>query len=241
MGYLEKRYISPNAIEVEQYHSRFHKYQGLRSRKRELTPEEKQKLNHRGKVKKCRRKLRLYFEKNDYLVTLTYRKDNRPENMDQCKKDWSIFIRKLRDWFRKKGIVFRWIRNIEVGTRGAWHIHVVIKRAADLDIKIRECWPHGKVSFQLLYEKGEFAALAGYMTKCPLTDKKLKESHYWASRNMPIPDPVQKARKWKTWHKTRIPQGYFLDKDSFYESINPITGYPYREYTLIRIRGGDTS
>ena len=241
MGYLEKRYKSPNAIEIEQYHSRSHKYSGLKSQKRDLTPEEKQKLNQRGRTKKCRRKLRLYFEKNDYLVTLTYRKEERPENMDQCKKDWSIFIRKLRDWFRKKGIMFRWIRNIEVGTRGAWHIHMVIKRAADVDIKIREAWTHGKVSFQLLYEKGEFRALAEYITKSPLTEKRLKESHYWTSRNMPIPDPEKKVRRWKTWYQIRVPKGYFLDKESLHEGVNPITGYPFREYTLIRIRGGDTS
>lgn len=238
MGYLEKRYKSKNAVEVEQYHSRRYNGPGYRSGKREITPEEKKRINHRNKVKKCRRRLRLYFEKNDYLVTLTYRVEDRPADMEECKQHWSRYIRKLREWYKRKGIPFMWFRNIEVGTRGAWHIHLVIKRAADADIILKEAWPHGKVSFQLLYEKGEFARLAEYITKCPLTDKKLRESHYWASRNMPIPEPEQKIRKWKTWHKVRIPKGYFLDKDSFYEGFNPVTGYPFREYTLIRIRGG---
>lgn len=129
------------------------------------------------------------------------------------------------------------MRNIECGSRGAWHIHLLVNRIADIDIHLRELWTKGSVKMQLLYPDGEFRKLTAYITKTPETDSRLKESHYSASRNMPLPDPEVKVyRKWKTWGKIRIPAGWYLDKETLQEGINPITGYPYRRYTLIRTR-----
>ena len=107
---------------------------------------------------------------------------------------------------------------------------------------IAAAWKHGKVQNQLIHEKGEFRGLAAYITKTPKTDPRLKESNYSASRNLPIPEPEKKEYlRWKTWGKVRIPKGWYLDLESYYEGIN-IMGYRYRTYTLLRIerkrRGG---
>ena len=186
--------------------------------------------------KRCRRKLRAYFDVNDYFVTLTYRKDARPPDMKQAKEHFTKFIRKLRAEYKKRGHPLYWIRNIETGTKGAWHVHLVINRIPDADLLIRKIWKYGRVTHQLLYEKGEFRELAAYITKGPKTDPRLKEAHYSTSRNMPVPEPEKNLILWKTWRKIRIQEGWYLDKASLCEGINPVTGYPYRTYTLLRRR-----
>ena len=90
---------------------------------------------------------------------------------------------------------------------------------------------------ELLYEKGEYARLAAYITKTPKTDPRLRESSYSASRNLPLPEPEERTYlHWKTWKKVRVPAGYYLDRESLQEGVNPVTGYRYRVYSLIKFR-----
>lgn len=237
MAYIQKKYTFPHAIEVEEYHTARYGAPGQkRQPKAKPTQDQIDRQNQRIKEKKCRRKLRAYFDVNDYFVTLTYKKEERPPDMEQAVKDFGKFVRKLRAAYRKRGQELRWIRNIEVGTKGAWHVHLAVNRIPDADLLIRKAWPQGRVTHQLLYEKGEFRELAAYITKSPKTDSRLRESSYSSSRNMPLPEPDKKLIRWKTWRKIRIPEGYYLDKVSLHEGINPVTGYPYRSYTLIKKR-----
>ena len=243
MAYEGKRYHLRNAIEVEEYHSGRYGAPGQkRIPRKKPTPEQIEKINQRNKEKLCRRKLRQHFDVNDYFSTLTYRREARPPTMEAAKKDFADFLKKVRREYKKRGEELKWIRNIETGTKGAWHIHMVINRIPDTDVIIAAAWKHGKVQNQLLHEKGEFRELAAYITKTPKTDPRLKESNYSASRNLPIPEPEKKEYlRWKTWGKARIPKGWYLDPESYYEGIN-IMGYRYRTYTLLRIerkrRGG---
>lgn len=60
------------------------------------------------------------------------------------------------------------------------------------------------------------------------------------SRNMPIPEPIEKTYfHWKTWNKIKIPEGYYLEKETIHEGKNPITGHSYRTYTLIKLGEDD--
>ena len=181
--------------------------------------------------------MREHFRENDYYVTLTYARDARPPDMEAAKRDFVKMARRLRREYASAGKSLKWIRNIEVGTKGAWHVHLVINRFPDLDSILQDVWPHGRVHYQLLHERGGFRELATYMTKTPKTDPRLKEASYSTSRNMPIPDPEIQIIGSRTWKKKPIiPQGWYLDQESFWEGINPVTGYPYRTYTLLRIR-----
>lgn len=237
MAYVKKKYRFPHAIEIEEYHTARYGAPGEKRKPRNKpTPEQIEKVNQRNKEKKCRRKLRTYFDVNDYFVTLTYAREARPPDLKQAKKDFAQCIRKLRAEYKKCGQELRWIRNIEVGTKGAWHVHLVINRIPDADIMLRRAWTKGRVTHQLLYERGEFRELAAYITKSPKTESRLKESDYSCSRNMPLPEPEKKVIRWQTWRKIRIPPGFYLDKESLHEGINPVTGYPYRSYTLIKKR-----
>lgn len=239
MAYRQKKYIFKNAIEIEEYHSaRFGAPGQARLKKRKPTPEQIAKINQWNKEKNCRHKLRAHFDINDYFADLTYRKDLRPADMAQAKKEFSTFMRIVRAEYRKRGCILKWIRNIEVGKRNAWHVHLVINRIPDTDLILRKAWTFGKVVTQLLYDRGEFRDLAAYITKTPLTDPRLEDANYSASRNLPVPEPQMKTYlRWKSWKKEpRIPEGFYLDPESFHEGENPVTGFPYRVYTLLRTR-----
>lgn len=236
MAYRKKIYKFKNAIEIEEYHTGRYGAPGeRRQKKRKVTTEIIERRNQYNKEKLARRKLRTHFKVNDYFTDLTYRREERPENMEAAKEHFREFIRTIRREYRKRGEELKWMRNIEVGTKNGWHIHLVVNRIKDTDIILRRAWEHGKVINELLYEKGEFAKLAAYITKTPKTDPRLKDSHYSASRNLPIQDPEEKRYLyWKTWKETKVPEGFYLDKESYSEGVNPITGYRYRTYTLLR-------
>ncbi|MCD8329625.1 MAG: hypothetical protein LUC27_02895 [Lachnospiraceae bacterium] len=237
MSYTKAVYRSKNAMDVSEYHTGRYGAPGQERQKRKKpTPEQIEKRNQYNKERTAKWKLWDHFDVNDYFSTWTYRKEERPPDMKTAVKDFGKAIKTVKREYKKRGATLKWMRNIEVGTKGAWHIHVIINRIQDTDIILSKAWQHGKIVNQLLYAKGEFRDLAAYITKTPQTDSKLKEANYSTSRNLPLKEREKKIIKWKTWKKVRIPKGFELEKDSLHEGINPVTGYAYRTYTLIRSR-----
>ena len=239
-------YEFKNVIEVEEYlDGRYGAPGENRAKKKKATPEEIARVNQWNKEKKARHRLRKYFNVNDYFVTLTYMKSERPKNMKMAKKHFRKFYKFMGKEYKKRGQVLRWIRNIECTPTGNWHIHVVLNRIPDTDIILSKAWEYGKVrDKQLLYEKGEFRKLAQYITKDEKTDKrwvedgvldhKISEASYSTSRNMPLPEPkVKKLYRWPKEPKPR--KGFYIEKESFFEGTNKCTGQPYRHYTMIRL------
>lgn len=242
MAYIKEEMRFKNAWEIREYHTARYGAPGQeRVKRKKPTPEQMELVNRLNRERVARWKLREHFDVDDYFSLLTYGKQERPPDMEAAKEDFRKFIRAVRREYKKRGVVLKWMRNIEVGTRGGWHVHIILNRIPDTDIILRAAWGHGKVVSQLLYEKGEFAQLAAYITKTPKTDSRLTQSDYSASRNLPLREPDKKVyRHWKHWRgieKIRIPEGFYLDRDSYYEGINRVTGYEYRRYTLLRIRG----
>lgn len=237
--YKRLTYTFQNAIEVYEYLDGRYGARGIpRKKKKKPTPEQMENRNQWNRERKARHKLRTWMQVNDYLATLTYKKDERPPDMETAKEEFAKAIRYIRKEYKKRGQELRWMRNIELGKKGNWHIHLIVNRIQDTDIILKEAWQHGGVDFKLLYEMGEFADLAGYITKTPKTagkyNESLKETSYSASRNLPVQEP--KEKRFVRWPKEpKEPKGYYLDKDSFHEGINEFTGYKYRYYTLIAI------
>lgn len=242
--YQKKTYMLESTIEVEEYHSARYGAPGMPRRKRSKpTPEQMARQNRWNREKKVRRQMRFYFKPEDYFSTLTYRVDERPADMGDASRDLSDFIRIVRREYKKQGAELRWMANIEVGTRGAWHIHLVMNRIPDTDVIIARAWTHGVSINKLLYQRGSFAELAAYMTKTPETDRRLRETRYTSSRNMPLPDPeIKLYRRPKTFtnRDIKVPKGWYLDKASIREGVNPVTGYPYRSYAMHKLDGGKT-
>lgn len=238
MAYKKKTWEFRRAIEVMEYHTGRYGAPGQkREKKKKPTKEDMEKVNQYTKERKARHRLRTYFYKNDYFSCLTYKVEERPPDMKAAKKDWSNALDVIRREYKKRGEQLFWMRNIEVGTKGAWHIHLIINRISDTDVILKKAWTKGKVVNQLLYEQGEYKELAAYITKTPKTDNRLKKTAFDASRNMPLPEPKEKIYlHWKTWNKIKIPEGYYLDPESVHEGENPTNGYPYRTYTLLKLR-----
>ena len=255
MGYEKRMWNLGRVMEVEECHSYRWMPPGMkRSKRKNPTAEAVKKNNHRRMSRQRRMQLELYFDESDCYITLTYPKDVRPDDMAAVQKDWKYLIETVKRVFRKNDAVLRWIRNIEKGTKGAWHIHAVVKELPPgaVDMKgnptntsklISQIWQKrmkkGRVATQYLRE--DVTALADYITKTPESSKEsghqVIESNCSASRNMPLPDPeVKTYRRWKTFvdRDIKVPKGWALDKSSVRESINPYTGFPRREYRLIR-------
>lgn len=238
MRIVKKTYRYTNATEVEEHlDGRYGAPGQKREKKKKPTPEEMKKVNRHNREKWCRRKMRRWFSRNDMWVTLTYEPKQRPPDMAAARKQWSDFLRRVRDRYRRRGFVLRWIRNIERGTKGAWHIHLLVTRIPDTDLILADAWPYGTVDMTPCHKRGNFRRLAAYLTKTPETEPRLRESDYDASRNMPLRKPeTDTLKKWRDKEDIRIPKGFCLDEDSYHEGINPFTGSPYREYTLLRIK-----
>lgn len=242
MAYKKRIWRFPNAVEVMEYHTGRYGAPGQKRQARARpTPEETARYNQKKRETSCRHKLRANFKENDLYVTLTYGKECRPPDMDAAKEDFRRFIRAVSKEYRSAGLQLKWIRNIEVGTKGAWHVHLIVNRIPDADVILRRCWKYGRVWYELLYEKGNFRDLAAYMTKTPKTDPRLREANYSASRNLPVPKPEEKLiTRWDTWKDEPVirkdkQKEWYVDRESFHQGVNRY-GYMYRSYTMLRYR-----
>lgn len=222
-----------------------------RKKKQKATREEVEKVNHLNKVRRCRQRLLEYFKPGDLWVTLTYRVKDRPEDMKRAIKDFFNFRDKVKRRYDKRGKELFWIRNIEQGTKGAWHIHLVINNIGDTASIIQECWKKGSISIETIRldetedaDFNDFTRLANYLTKDEHTRKKkedgscekprIKEASYGSSKNMPLPEP--KTERLKRWKQRPEPKkGYYIAK--VYTGINPATHFEYRRYTMFREGG----
>lgn len=221
-----------------------------RLKKQKPTKEQMAKVNHLNKARICRLKLLAYIDYGDYFGTWTYKKSERPDDMITALVHFQKAKRKVQAYFKKQGYELFWFRNIEEGTRGAWHIHFVMNRIDGAAEVITKAWVHGGVYLVQIkdseYYDEDFTKLANYITKDESTIEynkdgtpakpRIKKASYNTSRNVPLPEPkVDKLVRWKSEVKPK--KGYYMA--SIYEGINPATGYMYRRYTMIRIRGDD--
>ena len=133
-------------IDTEEYHDGKYGAPGeKRIKRKKATPEEMERVNKRNKEKRCRQRMLTYFREGDLFATLTYKVEERPPDMASAKKDFSKFIRKIRTEYKKRDVELYWIRNIEMGTRGAWHIHLIVNNTGDTASLIQKVWEHGGV------------------------------------------------------------------------------------------------
>ena len=217
-----------------------------RKQKKKLTPEDVQRVNAWSKAKKARLLLMEYFWTDGLWATYTYKPENRPPDMATAQKHFRTAMGYLKKIYTKRGKQLFWIRNIEKGTKGAWHIHFVVNDIGDTASLIERAWPHGGVYVTRINKDGcpeeNLKKLASYLTKDEKTKEekkdgtpakpRLRETSYSHSRNMPLPEP--KPEKLKRWPKEIKPKkGYYIAES--FEGINPVTGYKYRHYTMIKL------
>lgn len=205
-----------------------------RLKKEKPTQEQIRIQNRKNKENRIRRTMKANFRENDIWVTLTYRLTNRPHDMDRAKKDIKNFTDGMRAAYKKRGMPFKWMLHTEIGSKGGVHHHLVINRIQDADLLIKKNWKKGGAHIDLMYEEGGFRKLANYLAKEPDKKNKLLESRYSRSRN--LKEPIPKIRQMKRWIEEPKPKkGYYIEKETYHEGVNPITGRRYRSYTMIRL------
>lgn len=239
-----------DVLDVEEYHDGNYGSPGKsRQKKEKPTREQVRQINQRNKVRRCRWRLIQYFDQGDLFITWTYEVGNRPPDMAGALKDFQNAMQKIRKIYRARGVPLYWIRNIEKGTKGAWHIHLVIKQTPEGDAAaiVTKAWTKGGTYVaEIRHSKftgDDMEQLANYLTKDEHTAEtkadgtpgkpRIAESSYNTSRNMPLPEPKEdKLVRWKP--EVKPPKGYYIAR--IHEGINPVTGFLYRSYTLIRLK-----
>lgn len=236
-----------DVIDVEEFHDGRYGAPGEKRKKRKKpTKEQMQIVNALNKAKRCRQKMLQYITPGDIWATWTYEVKNRPMDMAAALKDFQKAMKYVRKEYKKRGYEVFWFRNIQQGTKGAWHIHLVINEIGETASIIQRAWSKGGTWFTEIrkskYYDEDFTMLSNYITKDENTSEpkkdgtpgkpRIRAASYNTSRNMPLPEPdVDELLRWKKEPKPK--KGYYIA--AIHEGINPVTRYKYRRYTMIRL------
>ena len=246
-GYIQKEYHFDGSIEIERSHTGRYGARGMpRQKKKKATPEDIARQNQTNRENYLRRILKANFKAaRDYWITLTYQKGTRTDP-DTVNDDLTKVIKKIKYQYKKRGAPCKWVARVEVGKKGAGHIHLVINRIPDADLIISECWSQipdsGHADMTMLRERGEFKELAAYIVKREAEVEKKEEiapvqpySGYRRSRNLEVPKPKKRLIKSKKLLTDPEPyKGYYIDKTSVNYGVNPVTGFLYQHFTMIK-------
>lgn len=224
----------PQSIEVEIVHKGRHGAPGKgRKAKQKSTPEDVKEYNRRMAERRIRRKLNMNFGVDDFHMVLTYRKEERC-GMEEATKTLRAWLDRMRYYYKKAGQPLKYIITTSIGERGAVHHHVIINNVDGVTAKTaRRYWTRGRVHLTPLDDTGEYGDLAAYIMKQDTGDQKLK---YSCSRNLKMPEPETKELQRPNWEAPKPFKGYYIDKETLYEGINPVTGYRYQNYTMRKVR-----
>lgn len=239
MAYVLETCKAGRSIEVIKYHT--YRYPGItpkesgRVPKEKITSAQQMKINSRKATKNMRRLLNHNFHKGDYLITLDYRKSDRPRDSRTMQEHVKRFLSRIRYLAKKNGITLKYLYVKEIGKRGAAHIHMVI---SEIPVKwIREAWEYGGIDIKPLYTD-TYEDIAEYFSKYAdktiETEGELIGKRYYPSRTLDKPKVIKKIISSKSFNKRMkdIP-GYWVDKRQTYEGTT-VMGYRYMQITYVR-------
>lgn len=236
--YTKVTYDLGEVREIQKYYPANYGAPGCsREKKRKKTPEEIKKQNETNKVRKVQRLILANFTEGDIHLNLTYRKELRPESLEEAEKQRADFLRKLRMAYRRAGPDLKYIGVTEIGKGGAVHHHIVINNPDELNVTklIQKYWPYGQQYQTPLYEEGEYEQLSSYLVKEETKEGQTGTS-YTSSRNLIRPEPKREKVFSQRWRDPpRIPKGWEMIKETLFSGTNPVTGYPYQRYMIRRI------
>lgn len=238
--HIRRKFRMRNTIEVREFNSARcpgeHKAKARRP-KTEQTPERVARNNQMRKQREAARMVEEYFNEDDLVLTLTFRKECRPEDMEGAKSLFKKFYTYLKREYARRFYELFWMRNIEVGSRKGWHIHLIVNRIDGAEFLIKDFWRQfGGVYVQYLQDlRDQGKDIGEYISKAPITCDRVTESNWSHSRNIhKVPGEDKIISGHRMTDKPRVPKGWYLDKGSCSEGTNA-DGYPYRFYTIRRI------
>lgn len=236
--YVKREYKFENSIEIEKLYTYSHHRKGeKRNGRSKPTPESMKKYNYRRVINYIRRLIKLNFM-GGWHMTLTYRKNARPEAA-LAKKNLELFMRRMAYHYKKQGHELKYIIVTEYQNK-AIHHHVIINDIPILAELVIKQWRYGQPNFTAIYDNDDVATLAEYLVK--ETEKTFREdsvhgTRYSCSRNLKKPEYTEKVIKANSFREyPTIPEGYILDVDSLVNGVSEVTGYEYQSYTLKKIQ-----
>ena len=240
--YLDRMWIYGNRIEHRKYHTSRYGVKGeTRKSRTKPTAEAIAKNNEKAAERRLFRLLVANFTEDDHFLTLTYRKEDRPD-VEGSRKILRRVFDGLRKAYRKAGQELKYIITTEWNGRSIHH-HIVINDVPGFEKLIRELWPHGNYNSRLLYKDQDYQGLAEYLVKETKETFRDKDNpyrqRYSCSRNLTKPVEKVKEIKANSWREVpSVPPalakvGYQLDVDTVNTGVD-VFGYPFLEYTFIR-------
>ena len=208
-----------------------------RAERRHRTAEEIARNNERIRIRKLQRIILANF-RTGRTVHLTYRKEERPETIEEAMKQRKAFLKKMRKECQRAGIEWKFIIVTERGKRGqALHHHMIIEDVtAPLDLlrAISKAWNHGRVtSTKMEEEEDAFYTLADYLLK--KETKSGSGTTYSRSRNLVIPEPKTEIIRRKKWRREpKAPAGWYVVKETIWNAFTP-GGWPVQRYMMRKI------
>lgn len=238
--YVKRTVYAGKTIEVHKYYSSRYGRQTSPNRKPHMnpTPIPVAEINRQNAIAKLRGLLNTNFEFGDIHAVFTYRKEDRPQTIDEAKKRYAKLMRQLKKAYKKAGVEHKYIAVTEYENT-AIHHHIVLK---NIDVCfIKECWRWGKVMMTVLDNTGQYSKLAEYLIK--ETDKTSKnldavyKKRWNASQNLTKPKVKREIVSANSWKEEPKPiKGYFLWKDNTaYNTIDQYTGSPRQDYIMVKL------
>ncbi|MGB8452769.1 MAG: hypothetical protein WCD89_10580 [Anaerocolumna sp.] len=255
MAYWKDTWKFTNSNEYEyKYAGKYGAKGEKRGKRKKATPEQIKKQNQCNREKKMRRLIKANFVPDDIWNTLKYPEGTR-KDIEEVKKDLTKFLSDTRKEYKKHGEILKFVYRMEIGELGGIHVHILINRirGADTDLIIQDCWKHGRVNYESIYEYGGYKKLANYIVKPPSEDKEMemqlslfpeeerkKLIKYSSSRNLIRPEPDRtEYRRWTVRdlikNGPKPTPGYYIDQESIHYGVNQYTGMSYYQYTEYRI------
>ncbi len=211
-----------------------------REKKRKRTPEDVARQNRTNRWRKVQRLILANFKEGDWHLILKYAKGRQPDSYEEAKEQIRKFLNRMRSAYRKAGVPFKWIAVTERGKKGQiLHHHLIIEdidrdgiRTVEL---VKRLWEYGGEFFSALYEDGEYEKLAEYIVKAE-TKEECGWCTYSRSRNLVNPTAIREKIYRRRWRDPPVaPKGWYVVKDSVWNGINPVTGFPYQHYTIKKL------
>lgn len=241
MPHIIETCVAGNTLEVDKYYDSGHHPKGVKRKpKCNVTKESQKIINIRRAKKKLRRLLNTNFEKGDLWVKLDFY--SMPGGTKEMKVALSKFLRKMRTRYARQDTKMKYVYCMEVGPKGARHIHIVLKF---ISIKaIMECWSYGGIHVDPVHTD-HYGKIAEYMIKYSVkteeTEKHLTGGRYVGKRYYPsknldkpiIKKQIVSAQTFRAYVKPK--KGYYIDKESERSGISEETGYAYYHCMMVKL------
>ena len=239
MPHLKYVIVAGRVVEIRKTYSPRYGKKIPRGENSSLTPEAMEKVNEREAEAKLRRIFNANFKGGDFHAVFEYSAQYNP-TPEEARKHLEKLLRDMRALYKKRGTVLKYITTTERGQRGRrkLHHHLVVNY---MDTRlISALWPWSRVKFFPLDDSGQYAKLAEYLIKRTRVTYKNGDAGYkkrWnSSKNLKTPKVktyVISAAKWRKEPKAW--SGYYIEKDSLFDGVSAVTGYPMQFYSMVKL------